>query len=656
MKNITKLFIALAVYGVCSCDSYLDQQPLDLPTTTEDVFSDRTKTEQALYRCYSWMPKPWLLSSNDDGWGGDACSDVIVTAFKHGDKNVRNGSWNPTAVPYKQWAKMYKGISDCNYFLANVDMCPQLTEADKTQYKAEARFLRAYMYNIIIRLYGPVVLMGDEVVDANAVIVKGRSTFEECVDYVAEEFLKASKDLPPIWSDKWTGKPTKGAALAMRAQLLLFAASPLFNPQGESLFKGWTSKATGEELMPQTYNPEKWKAAADAAKLVIDMPEYALVVKMKDGKIDPYASLRGVFMDNWNSEILWGRYGADNDFLKRLYPYCWKNGWGGYSPTQTIVDAFAMNNGRYPITGYSDDTEGRGKGLEPIIDPESGYKEKGGSDFEHPYDHVTNFTFNMYVNREPRFYTNILYDGLLMPFNVNESTYPDNKTGVLFTQINYGKISGGKDGNANKGNNVPPCGYGVRTYISRECDPTKGNMIHPIMPFIRLAEVYLSYVEALIEYGDLNNPDILKYWNMIRERAGVPNIEDVYPELKGDKDIMRRLIRRERLVELPFENLRYFDLRRWQIADKVLPGSSYGMNIFGSDGTEHGESSRDGKGYDGKHPGVYNKIKPGYAYFKRVEQTYVEKTYVFESPKHYLYPLEQREIDRNSKIEQAPGW
>lgn len=657
MKNIKFNIILPVLAGLCmtSCDEYLDQQPLDLPTTTEDVFATRQKAEQALYRCYSWMPKPWNLISSDDGWGWDAVGDLVVTAFQRGDDKIRNGSWNPTAVPYKQWATMYKGISDCNYFLANIDMCPQLTDNDKMQYKAEVRFLRAYMYNYIIRLYGPVALMGDEVVDPNNVVVKGRNTFEECVDYVANEFYQAAQVLPPVQSEKWTGKPTKGAALGLRSQLLLFAASPLFNPKDGSLYKGWTSKATGQELMPQTYNEQKWKDAADAAKLVIDMPEYSLVEKTgADGKLDPYASLRGVFLDDWNSEVLWGRYGANKAFLQRLYPSSWKDGWGGYAVTQKLIDAFAMNNGVYPVTGYSDDDTGRGTGLQPIIDPraeDAGYSETGATEFEHPYDHTVNLTYNMYVNREPRFYTNIIYDGMLMPFVVNESTYPENQNGVLFTQVNYGP-----NGNANSGNNYAPTGYGVRTYVSRACDPTKGNFIFPVMPFIRLAEVYLNYVEALIELNDLDNPDLLYYWNRIRSRAGVPDIEEVYPEIIGNQDKMREYLRRERMIELPFENLRYFDLRRWQIADKVLPGPAHGMNVRASDGSGNGQSSDNGKGYDGKHPNVYNPIDPDAPFFKRVEQDRVTKDYVFESPKHYLYPLEQRELDRNKMIEQAPGW
>ncbi|MGM9737869.1 MAG: RagB/SusD family nutrient uptake outer membrane protein [Candidatus Cryptobacteroides sp.] len=653
MKHIRiKLLVLLAAAAfIQGCDSYLDQQPLDLPTTTEDIFSSREKAEQALYQCYSWLPQPWALTSAENGWGWDAVSDVVVTSWQRGDNKIRNGSWNPTDVPYKQWQRMYRGISDCNYFLANIDICKQLTDNDKTQYKGEVRFLRAYMYNYLIRLHGPVVLMGDDVIDPNKVVVKGRSPFDECVEYVANEFLEASKVLPPVHSEKWTGKPTKGAALAMRSQLLLFAASPLFNPKGESLYKGWKSNTTGEELMPQTYDAQKWKDAAAAAKLVIDMPDYALVVKEKDGKIDPYASLRGVFLDDWNSEVLWGRYGANKGFLQRLYPSCWKDGWGGYGPTQKLVDSYAMSNGRYPITGYSDDTNDRGTGLVPIIDETSGYVESGASEFEHPYDHQTRLTYNMYTNREPRFYTNIIYDGMYMPFVVNESQYPANTTGVIFTQVNYGQ-----GGNANSGTDYSPTGYGTRTWVSRACDPTKGNFIFPVMPFIRLAEVYLNYTEALIESGDLDNPDLFKYWNMIRERAGVPDIQEVYPEIVGNQELLRKYLRRERFIEQPFENLRYFDLRRWQIADKVLPGPAHGMNVRGTDGSGNGQSSDNGNGYDGKHMNQYNNINPSAAFFKRVEQDRVTKNYVFVSPKHYLYPIEQREIDRNDKIEQAPGW
>ncbi|HMR19470.1 MAG TPA: RagB/SusD family nutrient uptake outer membrane protein, partial [Sphingobacterium sp.] len=271
------------------------------------------------------------------------------------------------------------------------------------------------------------------------------------------------------------------------------------------------------------------------------------------------------------------------------------------------------SNGRYPVTGYN-------SAGEPIIDRASGYSEQGFTTFTHPLDQpVTGAarqkrTFNMYVNREPRFYASVMYSGA-------DWIYMNSNVTVNFAF----------NGNSGPGlsHNYSMTGYSVRKY----CDPslnTAGNQWGTLtFPLARLGEIYLNYVEALNEY-DAGNPDILYYLNQIRRRAGVPNIEDVYPDAVGNQQEMRELIRRERRVELAFENQRYFDTRTWTISPQVDRGPMQGMNIMEQSANLH--------------------TTPDNFY-----QRTVFETRVFEN-KHYLFPYSQAELDRNKQITQNYGW
>ena len=174
-------------------------------------------------------------------------------------------------------------------------------------------------------------------------------------------------------------------------------------------------------------------------------------------------------------------------------------------------------------------------------------------------------THNRMVGREARFYRNVGWSGMqwiagnavvkgdLEFYTTGRNAWPD-------------------------ANNVPPTGYLALKWYAPNLNPKTqgyGNMSWPI---VRLASVYLDYIEALNEY-DENNPDIEKYWNMIRNRAGVPDIFTVYPEIKGDRNLQREYIRRERMVELCFENHRYSDIRTWMIAEDVRTGYTIGCNV-----------------------------------------------------------------------------
>lgn len=266
--------------------------------------------------------------------------------------------------------------------MQHVFECPEMSEIDKGYHYNEARFLRAYYYSLLMSAYGPVFLIGDDPVDftQEGLNERERNTWEECINYVANELWETSKGLPDVWTGETAnyGRATKGAALAIRSRMLLYSARKLFN--GNDLYKGVIDKY-GNPLFPTVYDEKKWETAAQAAKDVIDLNIYGLIGA--DGT-DPYTSMHDLYT----------KVGPVNGVTERIFSYLvtaynWgvsttpraarTRAYGSYGPTQKLVDAFAMANGRYPITGYTN-----GDQAQPIIDPESGYSETGFSTFTHP--------------------------------------------------------------------------------------------------------------------------------------------------------------------------------------------------------------------------------------------------------------------------------
>lgn len=599
MKKVYISLMLLAALFLNSCD-YLDKEPDD-QLTLESVFTKRETTEKFLYNVYSYMPEEWNQHDNNP-WNG-ACDEGDYV-YVRGVANINNGSWEPSNVPYNKWNTYYQGIRAATIFMQNVDKCTELamkSEDLRVTYKTEARFLRALYYFFLVRQYGPVILLGDEVISHNEVnFNRPRNTYEECVNYVVSEFDAVAAELPIEQNTSWYGKPTKGAALAYKSRMLLYAASPLYN--GNSEYASFEN-GEGKKLFNGTYDPEKWKKAADASKAVIDMAKYSLV---DNG--NPLDSYKAVFTDNWNSEIIFGRIYDGSHWDMHSLPRKLQ-GYGGVSATLALVDAFAMSNGKYPIKGYTDN------GKTPIIDATSGYSESGTKSITYPSDKTpwTEDGPSMFADREPRLYASINWGGeRWISLRNGELYYPQ-----YFTN--------GDDGPSATAHDYPKSGI-MMVKMSHPDNDLEHSVVKPrswIM--FRLAEVYLNYAEALNEYYGPGNPEILKYVNMIRKRAGVPNLEVVYPNVTTDKALMREMIQRERQVELCFENTRFFDTRRWKIAEVTENRPAYGLDI--------------------------SQMSYNASFYTRVKM----EDRVF-SKKHYLYPLAQSELERNTMLVQNPYW
>jgi len=584
-QRIAALICLLAIAaGISSCRKFLDQVPDDR-ITIEEVFPKKQASEQYLANVYSyiessegnqWDSNPWTTSCDEiqDSWTSHACTKLNLGVINSGN------------VPFAKWGQYYKGIRSASYFINHIDGNREILALNGKelidQYKAEARCLRAWFYFCLLRQYGPVVLLGEDVIPADAAEIQfPRNSFDECVDFVTKELDAAAGVLPLVPSrsgqpsDLEYGRMTKGIAMAIKSRLLLYAASPLYN--GNTDYGGYTNM-DGKVLINQTYSPAKWTAAANAALAVIQMGQYTLY-KSPDG--DPVTSYRNVLLEALNKEIIFSR--PDNNL------WDWENhsnlrsagGWNGMSPTQEMVDAYFMADGK-------------------TIRESALYSEAGS----------TNGVYNMYMNREPRFYASITYNGSKW------------QGGALTNLTTVDLTYSGKDGKRDGKEDYSHTGYLNRKNVHPGSNRLTNSFVSRPQVNIRLGEIYLNYAEALNE-ADPGNPDIAKYVNLIRERAGIPQYGSAGLPLPASKEAMRAKIRAERRVELAFETHRWFDIRRWKVLEQTVNGPLHGMNV-------------DGDGND---------------FYKRVEMT--NRVY---RKSYYWFPVEQSELDRARLVVQAPGW
>lgn len=586
MRKIAYLLSVTASLLVCACSDYLDQVPEDRQTI-EEVFQKKSTTEQYLANVYTYIrdeadehaSNPW--TSNSD--------EMAISWAKYATYQISIGNWEVANSPFSFWNHYYNGIRAATYFINHIDGNKEMQRVSPDlipQYKAEARFLRAYYYFMLMRQYGPVVLVGDEVlpVDAPAADLQiPRSPFDECVAYVAGELDQAAAELPLVPSSVNYGRATKGAAMAIKARMLLYAASPLYNGNTDlSDFKN----ADGTPLISQSYDQQKWQRAADAAKAVIDLNLYELYT---DPGNDPVASYRGVLLEPWNAETIFARKqnSLSNEDVHSNPRQA--GGWNGMSPTQEMVDAYLMKDGR-PIENESF------AGASPL------YSETG----------FTDGIYNMYIDREPRFYASITYNNSLWDGGTLDEPTP----------INF-EVSGPNSATGHV-TDWSKTGYLVRKNVSPYTNAGSGGTgetYNRPLVLIRLGEIYLDYVEALNE-ADPGNGDILLYLNKIRERAGIPAYGSDIPA-PGSQDAMRDAIWRERRIELAFEYHRWFDIRRWKVAEEYVGHDMHGMNVF-ADGDE---------------------------FYQRV----VAQERVFRKA-YYWFPIIQYEMDRAELVVQNPGW
>ena len=432
MKLIRNILLIATGLSMASCNY------LDVNTDTKDrmsleeVFTDETYTEQWLANAYSYLTNSEFADISITGSNPFNFSDDIYNPIYKSFKEVTYGEeqW-----PYT-WKYSYQGIRQAAIFIQNVDMCNELTSEERADYKAQARFVRAYYYWKLLQKYGPVPIVpeeGQDYTDSYEALSIPRNTYDECADYIASEMALAAKDLPLKRELMSVSRPTRGAALAVRAKALLYAASPLMNGNTD----GYAEKLVddkGNRLLAAAYDEKKWARAAAAAKDVIDLKAYNLYVAYKrtegfdgypvtlppydDGNfstkswpngykdIDPFESYRSVFNGELstveNPELIFtrgnnqGSYGVNYMVFYQL-PVSKAKGNNTTCVTQKQCDAYYMKDGK-DIPG-KDIEIGRGDGSSQRV---TGFVT--ASDVSKGlYKPLEENVSLQYANREPRF-------------------------------------------------------------------------------------------------------------------------------------------------------------------------------------------------------------------------------------------------------------
>lgn len=598
MKNRTYiLLMILASFLSLSSCNYLDVVPDERPTE-EDAFKDKKATERYLYSCYGFMMK----------------ERAGVTLYQHGEvvtdfeKSFLQGNYSAANIgEFHYWSRMYGGIKRCYQLLANIDNVPRMEESEKTIYKAEAKFLIAYFHFVLLRAYGPVVIADKEYsTDIEVANFPKRAKFDDCVIWISKLLDEAfNTGLVDQHTAAYYGRATKIAAKALKSRLLLYVASPLFNGNSKFYSNQLLDPETQEPLMNQTYSEQKWTDALAAAQEAITLAENANYRLYKNGATEnkPYPkdsteySLRMTFVDRDNLEVIWAdtRKETNYDLQNQCTPRDPNNdgaSWNGVAPTLETVMNFYTENG-LPIAE------------DPAYFSEDQYFNLGQYEGEK--------TCNLHLKREPRFYAWISF---------HNGWYEMQRDGEQRIRTLYRNQD--VHGKGTMTRNFSLSGYLLKKGVSPSYDTQNGYPNYP-WPLIRLAELYLNCAEAAVECNKL---DIARtYLNKVRDRAGIPSVEESWNGVAAlDQTNMRKIVRQERTIELFLEGHYGWDVRRWMEAENALNHNPYGLNTNGVADVE---------------------------FFQKVQ---IDMRRKFTSPINYLLPINNKEINVNSRLVQNPGY
>lgn len=581
MKNyINKILLITVICAVAyGCKKY-EQFPVDKVTSNyifDPLDSAGLSAQSYLYGVYAIVKNghnrvggDYLDAASDDAVSSQTGANPAVTLISTnavsalsfpGSENVWEGT-NPGGTP----DSFYGGIRTANIFINGIGVVPVKPATSNpagvstsTVWKSEARILRAYFYYELIKRYGGVPLIGDKVYNITDNLQLPRSSFADCVQYIVSECDAVKNNLisvPVLGADNY--RVTKGAAMALKARVLLLAASPLFNSNvaGTNALTGYTN-----------YDVNRWALAATAAQDVINLNQYALDPNFKD-----------IFLSQNNSEVIMIRPGGNVQNIETANgPVGFSSGGSGNtSPTQELVNSFPMQNGL------------------AITDPASGYSSTD------PYGIIS-------TKRDPRFAATILFNGAMW-LNTNIQTY---------------------EGGMSKPNSSlqqTATGYYMRKFMGL-FETTANYSSHPSdWVIMRYAEILLDFAEARNEVEAAPQADVYTQLYALRARAGIDpgagNNYGIAPNMTQAQ--MRAFIQNEWRIEFAFEEHRFFDIKRWKIAQTVMNQQRTGVSIV--------------------------LIPPTLTYNPK---NVLKTTFTAND---YLYPVPYNEVAKNPNVAQNPGW
>lgn len=658
MKKIvyTLCICGLLSSGMTSCTDYLDvskelQENIDL----EKIFTTPMYVKSWYAQAYATIPRysqQGYGASNGFHGGSWGVLAGEMTCMAGSMLTWSTSSYNSQNAPYQRWTSCYQSIRQGMIFLERVpeslgspDDQSYLSPDEINRMRSDIEYLIAYNYFLLFELYGPVPIITEIADPDNQTLDYARSSVDEVVNYIDgllqkilnDDYLPESYIVDSNKPETDAGRynltemlrPTQAAVLALRARLWVYAASPLFNGGYAEALQ--TTNKDGKRLFPDK-DPNKWNIAKQRLEDLLTFADNHNMKLYHSADKDPNKSVYELFQ-YYNDEILWADGNNDynsvanaSDMECRTTPRDIFDRTGNVALYQEIIDSYFTKNG---LT-IEEDTE---------------YNEEGFTDWANPCNneqHVDKNIFNMFVNREPRFYAHVTYEGKSWHIQPNNTTKKD-----------YGfhcSLGGGADNRANH----PISGYLMYKFNNRSLLNYGSNLKRFGRPWIlfRLADFYLYYAEVCNEI-DSNNPNIIKYLDLVRERAGIPG----YKELKdtGKKDIIgdygkqRDAIRQERRVELMGEGNLYFDTHRWMIAGYTTEQPDNESKIIIRKGLDVGKKAYD---FDGQGIPVkfYNQYGEG-TFFNRVQ------LHAFPWNKAMLlYPIPYTEMQKGKLIVQNPLW
>ncbi|TDH24523.1 RagB/SusD family nutrient uptake outer membrane protein [Segetibacter sp. 3557_3] len=520
---------------------------------------------------YNYMPTGFNRISSDFLDAGT--DDAIPSRLNTPVQRFTDGRINALNNPDPYWSNSYFGIRRATIFIKNIDKVPleKLSAANaltKRYYRAEARFIRALLYFELVKRYGGVPLLGDTTFTLEDNLDIPRNNFDTCINYIVSECsaVKDSLILETAMTDGYWGHVPRGAAVALKTRALLYAASPLYN--GGGIETDPVKKALTGYL---TYDPARWQRVLAAAEEFMGLGYYSLI-----SSATPATAFSSVFTVKRNLEIILARQSGNSSNLEvSQSPIGFvSNGTisqGLTSPTQNFVDAFPMRNGL------------------AITDPASGYS-----------------AANPYTNRDARLDATVFYNGLRW-------------LGGRAVQTHEGGLD-----RPNTTTVQTRTGYYLRKFLADFSTGTAYSNQSHNFPIFRYAEMILNLAEALNEVGRME--DAVTQLIRIRARAGITaGTNNRYGIKAGITQAeLRAAIQNERRIELAFEEHRFWDVRRWKIAEQVLNTTLNGMRITGTGTTA-----------------TYQVVPVGTAVFQ---------------PKLYHMPLPYDETTKNTALIQNEGW
>lgn len=645
LKNIFNMAIlGCLTFTATSCSDYLDVSKEMNENLTEDkVWENPSYTRNwygNIYLCMSEFSETGSeVSAFKNPWS-NMCGEI--TSQKASSKDVMVSGYTAGSASYHRWATLYKYIRQAMIFIRDAkdegvgSDQNVLTPEDIARMKDEACFLMAYSYFSIFELYGPFCIVNN--IDDPAYPTYNdyeRASVDECVKYIDDILadILSRNNLPETvitakgenaagdaFNLNEVVRPTMITVRALRAKLWVYAASPLFNGGWDKAME--VKNPNGKQLFPAK-DPAKWQTAKLHLEELLEACKedgHELYEYQVNGTNNPEMSVYRLFQD-YNREILWcstnNSYSDQYKMEKRTNPRDVNACYGTIGPSQEAVDMFFTKDG---LT-IGEDPNYHEDALVQVTN--TAYDDAGKETHNDPN------VFNMYSNREPRFYQDVIYQGKSW-FKVFQS-----KSGNSNYQVDF-SLRGGA---GPESSDTPQSGYLLGKFKNRSVNHASGDTqkYTRVSIIYRLAEFYLFYAEALNEI-DPSDSRIIEYIDKVRERAGIPTYaklaEEGIKDIRGNYEKQKEVIQRERFVELYCEGQWYFDIRRWMICGKGQLADQTrfsGMNEYGTPDVAIGQQG---------------------SYFRRT--TLENRQW---NDKMYLYPVHQNVIQLGAgKIVQNPGW